>query len=61
MGANGSGQLGINDPYTSQKYSPVLVEGLINKVAIDVKCGDVHSVILCRTGDVYSWGNNDYG
>ena len=61
MGSNSSGQLGINDPYTTQKFSPVLVEVLLDKAPMDVKCGDVHSMVLCRSGDVYSWGNNDYG
>ena len=28
---------------------------------MQVKCGDVHSLVLCRSGEVYSWGNNDYG
>jgi alpha-tubulin suppressor-like RCC1 family protein len=61
MGSNSSGQLGINDPYIQQKYSPVLVEVLLDKGPVDVKCGDVHTLLLCRSGDVYSWGSNDYG
>lgn len=61
MGNNSSGQLGINDPYINQKFSPVLVSGLLDKDPVEVKCGDVHSMVLCRSGDVYSWGNNDYG
>ena len=61
MGANASGQLGVNDPYIQQKYSPVLIESLLNKDPINVKCGDLHAVVLCRSGNVYSWGNNDYG
>lgn len=28
---------------------------------IETKCGDVHSLVLCKNGDAYSWGNNDYG
>ena len=61
MGSNSSGQLGINDPYIQQKYSPVLIEVLLDKYPLQVKCGDVHSLVLCRSGEVYSWGNNDYG
>ena len=61
MGSNGSGQLGINDPYTQIKYSPVLIEVLIDKNPMSVKCGDVHTLVQCRNGEVYSWGNNDYG
>lgn len=61
MGSNSCGQLGINDPYVQQKYSPVLIEVLLDKYPVQVKCGDVHSLVLCRSGEVYSWGNNDYG
>jgi E3 ubiquitin-protein ligase HERC4 len=61
MGSNSNGQLGINDPYVQQKYSPVLIETLLDKQPLDVKCGEVHSVVLCSTGDAYSWGSNDYG
>ena len=61
MGSNSSGQLGINDPYVQQKYSPVLIEVLLDKNPIQVKCGDVHTLVLCRSGETYSWGNNDYG
>lgn len=61
MGSNQSGQLGINDPYTQQKYSPVLVEVLLEKAPTMVKCGDAHTMVLCRSGEVYSWGNNEFG
>lgn len=39
----------------------MLVEVLLDKEPVQVKCGDVHSVVLCRGGDCYAWGNNDYG
>ena len=39
----------------------MLIETLLDKEPVDVKCGDVHSMVLCRSGDVYAWGNNDYG
>ena len=29
--------------------------------ACDVKCGDCHTLVLCRNGDCFAWGNNDYG
>jgi alpha-tubulin suppressor-like RCC1 family protein len=28
---------------------------------IDIKCGDVHSMVLCKSGDVYSWGRGFEG
>jgi len=61
MGSNQNGQLGINDPYVQQKYSPLLVESLIGKEPKDVKCGDLHSLVVTRNGEVYAWGGNDYG
>jgi hypothetical protein len=30
MGNNAWGQLGIGEPYVEQKYSPVLVDALLN-------------------------------
>jgi alpha-tubulin suppressor-like RCC1 family protein len=44
-----------------QKYSPLLVESLIGKEPKDVKCGDLHALVVTRNGDVYAWGGNDYG
>jgi alpha-tubulin suppressor-like RCC1 family protein len=61
MGSNAKGQLGIKDPYVPNKHLPVLVEGLVDKGAIDVKCGDGHSVVVTQTHDVYAWGCNQYG
>ncbi len=70
MGSNAQGQLGIEDPYTQQKTSPVLIEGLVNKkspitqqplVVQEVGCGSTHTLALMSNGEVYSWGNNEHG
>lgn len=46
MGCNTQGQLGIDDPYTHQKSSPVLVEALVNSKPVFVSCGNNHSLAL---------------
>ena len=61
MGSNSCGQLGINDPYSQQKYSPVLIESMLDKNPFQVKCGDFHSLVVCDNGETYAWGSNKYG
>ena len=45
MGSNISGQLGIGDPQTSTKTSPVLVETMIGLYPLKVSCGSNHTVV----------------
>jgi alpha-tubulin suppressor-like RCC1 family protein len=45
MGANNKGQLGINEPYTDAKYSPVLVRGLLEAQPLKVSCGNEHTLV----------------
>ena len=61
MGSNSQGQLGINEPYTEAKYSPVLIRGLLDQSPRKVSCGAEHTLVQNRVGDVYSWGNNEFG
>jgi alpha-tubulin suppressor-like RCC1 family protein len=61
MGSNTHGQLGCNEPYTEIKHSPVLVRGLLDYQPLKVSCGGAHTLVQTRTGDVYAWGNNEYG
>ena len=61
MGRNDTGQLGINQPYVEAKHSPVLVDSLLNFKLQAVSCGKSHTLVLTRLGDVYAWGNNDFG
>lgn len=61
MGSNSLGQLGIDDPYTQFKSSPVLIESLVSKKPLQVSCGGNHTLALMRNGEAYSWGNNENG
>jgi len=61
MGSNNQGQLGINEPNVDSKCSPVLVRGLLDCAPVRVSCGTSHSLVQSRTGDVYAWGNNEFG
>lgn len=61
MGCNSHGQLGINEPYLEQKFSPVLVDLLLNKKLQNVSCGANHTIVSTRQGDVFAWGSNDFG
>lgn len=61
MGRNDSGQLGINQPYIEAKHSPVLVDSLLNFKLQAVSCGKLHTLVLTSLGDVFAWGNNDFG
>ena len=56
-GYNGYGQLG--DGTTSEKRSPVQVNGLSGVTAI--AAGGSHSLVLKNDGTVWAWGANDYG
>mmetsp|Transcript_2263 Transcript_2263/g.2201 ORF Transcript_2263/g.2201 Transcript_2263/m.2201 type:complete len:98 (+) Transcript_2263:315-608(+) len=61
MGSNSLGQLGIDDPYTAVKSSPVLLESLVNMKPLQVACGGNHTLAVMKSGEVYSWGNNENG
>jgi len=61
MGSNALGQLGINEPYLDQKYSPVLVDALLNQKPTQVAAGDFHTLVQTQLGDVFAWGNNECG
>ena len=61
MGKNDNGQLGINQPYVEAKHSPVLVDSLLNFKLQAVSCGKSHTLVMTRLGDVFAWGNNDFG
>lgn len=62
MGSNNLGQCGVFDKSsTSNKYSPILIEDLMDVKPHDVQCGSNHSLLLTRNGMVYTWGSNNHG
>ncbi|MEM4680507.1 MAG: DUF2341 domain-containing protein [Nanopusillaceae archaeon] len=56
-GWNNYGQLG--DGTTTDKYTPVLVQGINNAVAIST--GRWHTCALLSNGSIACWGYNNYG
>ena len=62
MGTNSLGQLGIIDKSGScNKFSPILIEDLMDQDPYDVACGNNHSLVLTRYGTVFAWGHNHHG
>ena len=63
MGSNAHGQLGIDEAPTStgNKYSPILIEDLLEVDPFQVECGSNHVLLLTRQGIVFSWGSNKHG
>ena len=61
MGSNEHGQLGLGDVTVTAKYSPVLIETMMDKDPVQVQCGNDHSVVIGAKGKCYAWGNNQYG
>ena len=45
------------------KHIPTIVEGLSGVKIVQVDCGsgDAHTLALDETGQVWSWGDGDYG
>ena len=63
-GLNSSGQLG--DGTTESKNTPQAISDipgnkLNGKKIVQVSLGNSHSVAIDQEGQVYTWGNNDYG
>lgn len=45
----------------SDVVRPKLVERLVGKFIVDVKCGHNFTMIMTSNDEVYTWGNNTYG
>jgi len=58
-GLNNYGQLGFDD--TKNRYQPRRIKELRGKEIVQCACGQHHSVVLSKTGKVYSFGKNSYG
>ena len=61
-GFNESGELGrkLNDK--EERSIPNIVEGNIKNVSIvQISCGYFHTIARSNIGNIYSWGNNQWG
>jgi alpha-tubulin suppressor-like RCC1 family protein len=59
-GWNRWGLLGIGSEDWSY-HKPILNQYLNNEFVIDIKCGAQNSIVLTNCGEVYAWGENDWG
>jgi RCC1 and BTB domain-containing protein len=59
MGRNDCGQLGIGT--TAETNRPKFINGLKYEQIIAISCGYKHSLVLSSLGDIYAFGNNDFG
>ena len=58
-GCGGDGQCG-HGAY-ADAARPKLVEALVGRSVIDVKCGHNFTMVLTSAHEVFAWGNNTYG
>ncbi|XP_010964433.2 E3 ISG15--protein ligase HERC5 isoform X1 [Camelus dromedarius] len=59
-GQNLHGQLGVGSECTSTP-TPQIVEHLSGVPLVQISAGEAHSLALSMSGNVYSWGRNDFG
>jgi len=58
-GRGEDGQIGCGD--TSDNHQPLLIQALLDKEITHICCGSGHTLVLSRSGEVYSWGRGDDG
>ncbi|KAG8511650.1 E3 ISG15--protein ligase HERC5 [Galemys pyrenaicus] len=59
-GQNLHGQLGVGRKFASMP-TPQIVEQLSGVPLVQISAGEAHSMALSMSGNVYSWGRNDFG
>ncbi|XP_042557790.1 E3 ISG15--protein ligase HERC5 [Dipodomys spectabilis] len=59
-GQNLYGQLGVGKTLSSSP-TPQIVEHLAGVPLIQISAGETHSMALSMSGNIYSWGKNDFG
>lgn len=59
-GCNDKGQLGSGN-FESCHAFPIRVKGLEGKIIKKVVCGYNHAMALTTKGDLYAWGDNEFG
>uniref|UniRef100_A0ACB8E8Z2 Uncharacterized protein n=1 Tax=Sphaerodactylus townsendi TaxID=933632 RepID=A0ACB8E8Z2_9SAUR len=47
--------------FQNVKSEPRLLKGLGDKQMVQIACGNYHSMALSKGGQLFSWGQNDYG
>ena len=58
-GDNKYGQLGLEN--RDKQNTPILCSSLSNEEVVDIKCGNLFTIVLTSNGDVFSCGNNYKG
>lgn len=64
FGKTANGILGLSPSLINGKTfiaNPTAVEELTGKSIVSLALGLNHSLALCESGDLYSWGNNEDG
>ncbi|XP_076998998.1 E3 ISG15--protein ligase HERC5 [Tamandua tetradactyla] len=59
-GQNVHGQLGVGRIFVSTS-TPQIVERLSGVPLVQISAGEAHSMALSMSGNIYSWGKNDFG
>lgn len=55
------GRLGTGDEATRFNYTCVQGGGLAKRRVVSIALGQDHSVAVCSSGEVFTWGSNKYG
>ncbi len=61
FGRGDSGQLGLGSGEDSNQNHPLPCVGVQGQEFTQISCGGSHCAILFLTGELYTFGNNDYG
>lgn len=59
-GQNLHGQLGVGRKFPSTT-TPQIVEHLAGVPLAQISAGEAHSMVLSMSGNIYSWGKNEFG
>ena len=60
-GHNTYGQLGRNFNSEEFLYLKPHIIGLTEDIIVDISCGVQHALVLTSNGNIYGWGDNQYG
>ncbi|KAK3573274.1 hypothetical protein QTP86_019228 [Hemibagrus guttatus] len=60
-GANSVGQLGLNRTDVKGRFAVCAVPALKNLGVSSISCGEAHTAVLTKTGEVYTFGEGSHG